>query len=105
MLGRTAKPESRAVIVASIVLSFEIMGLTAGAASAQPPNMLWRATIPVGKTPIGVAVDPLTNEVYVANSVTGTVSVISALTNKLTNNVAVGAGPYAVAVNPLSGNV
>src|SRR5467141_1726634 len=105
MHSRTAKPESRALIAASLVISIEIIGLTAGTASAQSPNLLWRATIPVGKTPIGVAVDTSTNTVYVANSVTGTISVISALTNKLTNNIAVGAGPYAVAVNPLSGSV
>ena len=38
--------------MASVVLAFEIMGLTCGVASAQQSNLLWRATIQVGKTPI-----------------------------------------------------
>src|SRR5438477_692782 len=105
MLRRNGKPESLALVAVSLLLSIEIVGLTVSAASAQQSNLLWRATIAVGMTPIGVAVDPSTNTVYVANSVTGTVSVISALTNRLTNNIAAGAGPYAIAVNPLRGSV
>src|SRR5256885_189940 len=87
MLRRNGKPESLALVAVSLLLSIEIVGLTVSAASAQQSNLLWRATIAVGMTPIGVAVDPSTNTVYVANSVTGTVSVISALTNRLTNKV------------------
>ncbi|WP_459561292.1 YncE family protein [Mycobacterium kiyosense] len=36
------------------------------------------ATIPVGSSPYGVAIDPVTGAVYVANFQSGTVSVISA---------------------------
>src|SRR5438477_363483 len=105
MLREKPKPESRALIAASIVLSFEILLLTADTAFAQTPNLLWRATIPVGKTPIGVAVDPSTNTVYVANSDSGTISVISGLTNKVTDTIKVGVKPDGVAVSPSTNTI
>jgi YVTN family beta-propeller protein len=100
---RRASGSAHALIVPCFgVLLGLVVLVTSSAAAATSPNLLWRATVAVGKTPIGIAVDSTTNNVFVANSVTGSVSVISALSNKLTNNIAAGAGPYAVAVNPLN---
>jgi YVTN family beta-propeller protein len=57
-------------------------------------------TIPVGRSPYGVAVDPAARTVYVPNAGDGTVSVIDAATGTVTGTVPVGAGPDAVAVDP-----
>ena len=58
------------------------------------------ATIPVGSSPAGVAVDPTTDTVYVTNYVGGTVSVIDAATSTVTATIPVGSYPYGVAVDP-----
>ena len=63
------------------------------------------ATIPVGALPDAVAVNPLTNIVYVANqggttSLNGTVSVINGQTNKPLATIPVGVGPSGVAADP-----
>ena len=58
------------------------------------------ATVPVGKGPFGVAVDPDTHTVYVANYGDNSVSVIDASTRTVTATVAVGSGPRGVAVDP-----
>ncbi len=53
----------------------------------------------VGTDPQAVAVNPLTNTIYVANYGDGTMSVINGTTSAV-SSVTVGTGPYAVAVNP-----
>jgi YVTN family beta-propeller protein len=58
------------------------------------------ATVAVGTTPIGVAVNPAGTRAYVANAGSNTVSVIETATNTVVATVAVGAYPYGVAVNP-----
>jgi YVTN family beta-propeller protein len=58
------------------------------------------ATVPVGKSPSGVAVDPGTHTVYVANYGDNSVSVIDASTLTVTATVPVGRGPRGVAVDP-----
>jgi YVTN family beta-propeller protein len=62
-------------------------------------------TIPVGSGPYGVAVNPSTNTVYVANTSNNSVSVINGSTNTVTSTVAVGSLPVAVAVNPSTNTV
>jgi YVTN family beta-propeller protein len=63
------------------------------------------ATVPVGKNPGGVAVDPVTHTAYVtngylANRDDNTVSVIDGSTRTVTATVPVGKGPQGVAVDP-----
>lgn len=58
------------------------------------------ATILVGASPTGIAVSPLANQVFVANTASDTVSVIDIATNTVVNVIAVGAGPRGVAVSP-----
>jgi YVTN family beta-propeller protein len=57
--------------------------------------------VPVGEFPISVAVNPNTNMVYVANYLSGRVSVIDGTANSLVRDVPVGEFPInSVAVNP-----
>ena len=62
-------------------------------------------SITVGGNPFGLAVDPLTNTIYVANSYDNTVSVINGTTNTATSTITVGSGPTGVAVNPLTNTI
>ena len=52
---------------------------------------------------MAVAVNPVTNKIYVANS-SGTVTVIDGATNT-TTTVAAGTAPIAVAVNPVTNKI
>jgi YVTN family beta-propeller protein len=52
-----------------------------------------------------VAVNPVTDQVYVANVGSNTVAVIDGATNTVTNTVSVGTTPDAVAVNPVTDKV
>ena len=56
-------------------------------------------TVAVGTFPCAVAVNPNTNQIYVANFGSNNVTVIDGATNN-TTTVAVGTDPSAVAVNP-----
>jgi YVTN family beta-propeller protein len=64
------------------------------------------ATLNLGNTttPLAVAVNPLTNKIYVANNGNGTVSVIDGSNNSVTV-VPVGTGPRAIAVNPVTNKI
>jgi YVTN family beta-propeller protein len=55
-------------------------------------------TIPVGPNPAGVAVTPNGAFVYVANSSSNTVSVVSTATNTVTATVTVGNTPVVIAM-------
>ncbi len=62
-------------------------------------------TIRVGSQPVAIAVNPVTNKIYVGNTGGGTVSVIDGTTDAVTRTVEVGALPYVVAVNPTSNKI
>ena len=82
-----------------------IFGLICGATSLPTYAQVVTATVTNVYDPISVAVDPVTNKIYVANSLVniyapdGTVTVIDGATNN-TTTVDAGVEPYAVAVNP-----
>ena len=63
------------------------------------------ATVPAGKNPNGVAVDPSTHTAYVANSDDNAVSVIDGSTRTVTATVPVGKNPHGVAVDPVTHTV
>ncbi len=59
------------------------------------------ATIAVGSSPNAVAINPVTNKIYVVNNADGTVSVIDGATNNVAT-VTVGSDPVAVGVDPVT---
>jgi DNA-binding beta-propeller fold protein YncE len=62
-------------------------------------------TVAAGVFPFAVAVNPVTNKIYVANnSIYGKVTVIDGATNT-TTTVTAGAEPYDVAVNPVTNKI
>lgn len=80
-----------------------LLAVTAVAAALMASGMAAAQTagtrIPVGVAPVAVAVNPVTNKVYVANSGSNTISIINANTGSNTT-LAVAAQPAWVAVNP-----
>ena len=63
-------------------------------------SVLEKTTIDVGYWPYGVAVAPDGGYVYVANKFDDNVSVIQTSDNSVVNTIAVGDGPFGVAVTP-----
>ena len=63
------------------------------------------ATVPVGSHPMGVAVNPNTNRIYVANTWSNNVSVIDGDTNTVVATVPAGDMPRGVAVNPTTNRI
>ena len=61
-------------------------------------------TVAAGTHPRAVAVNPVTNKIYVANYGSNNVTVIDGATNA-TTTVAAGTSPYAVAVNPVTNKI
>src|SRR5262249_49921844 len=94
-----AEAMSHLVVIGLVVLLLVLPGLT-GAEAAPPSAASVQVTmIPVGSTPYGVAVDPRTNVIYVANRPSGTGSVIDGATNTVAATVPVGHYPQDVAVD------
>ena len=58
--------------------------------------------IRVERQPMGLAVNSLTNNIYVANSGSNTVSLLDGENDKLIANLTVGSNPFSVAVNPVT---
>jgi len=61
-------------------------------------------TVPAGNYPCAVAVNPVTNKIYVTNCNSDDVTVIDGATND-TTTVPAGNGPNAVAVNPVTNKI
>ena len=72
----------------------------AGAASAQSIT----TTVVTGSSPVAVAINPVTNKIYVANQGSVNVTVIDGATNS-TTTVAAGSNPRAVAINPVTNKI
>jgi YVTN family beta-propeller protein len=68
-----------------------------------PANGITR--IPVGSNVLGVAANPATNRIYVANPLSNNISVIDGATNAVTATATVGSYPYAVTVNPTTNRI
>jgi YVTN family beta-propeller protein len=75
-------------------------------------DWFWQvATIPVGQSGggrdpnvggMGLAVDTATGNVFVANSIDNTVSVIDGDSNQVASTLSTGPDPFQIAVNPIT---
>jgi YVTN family beta-propeller protein len=74
-------------------------------ASSFPPSILSNSGIDVNTFPVGIAVNPNTKKVYVANEYSNTVSVIDTETDKVQNRINVDVFPYGIDTNPLNNRV
>ncbi len=63
------------------------------------------ATVATGSTPQAVAVNPVSNRIYVVNQNSNSVTVIDGASNSIIANVGVGASPYAVAINAVTNKI
>lgn len=61
--------------------------------------------VPTGNNPGSVAVNPVTNKIYVLNSLDGTMTVIDGASNLATATVAVGLRPNGMAVNTVTNKI
>jgi len=86
------------------VFGLALLGLVAIAAAAEAAHQKAAvlATIPTPSRPHIVAVDPITNRVYVSLLFSAGVKVIDGATNTVIDDYPVAAGPSAVAVNPIT---
>jgi YVTN family beta-propeller protein len=65
-----------------------------------------RVGIKVDKSPNGIAIDPATQKVYVANTDSDTVSIIDGTMDTVNNNtIPVGKSPASIAIDPVTGKV
>jgi YVTN family beta-propeller protein len=78
-------------------MGFEVVAIARGTGTAELAKK-------AGSGPIAVAVNPVTNKIYVANQSSNNVTVIDGFTN-ITNTVAAGSQPAAVAVNPVTNKI
>src|SRR5829696_6988976 len=62
------------------------------------------AAIPVGEFPQALIFNPSNNNIYVANAISNTVSVIDS-TNMTANEIEVGSNPLALEINPSNNNI
>ena len=86
-----------------VLISFCLLTLLGFAISAWGVSQL--ATIPVGKGPGQLAVDPINHLVYVVDQNANAVSVIDSENLALLTSLKVQSGPSAIAINPLIGVV
>lgn len=89
MVRKAAALGSAAFLIAVATLSFAQTLIT---------------NVPVGSYPVAVAVNPLTNKIYVVNQSSNNVTVIDGATNH-TTSVPVGASPTALAINPVTNKI
>ncbi len=92
-----------AVATGALVLALAAPTAAAGSPVARAPAVT--GTITVGSDPYGVAVNPVTGTIYVTNTGSDSVSVISGRTNTVTATITAGSNPRGVAVNPVTATV
>lgn len=64
-----------------------------------------KTTVKVGAGPSALAVNQVTNKIYIANSLSNNVSVMDGNSNKVTATVKAGSSPEDIAVNPVTNKV
>ena len=101
-VGIAVNPDGTKVYVANInpfgsEMNYERMIGTVSVINATTNNVT--ATVKIGESPSGIAVNPTGTKVYVANYGSSNVSVIDTSTNTVMSIISVGNRPYGVAVN------
>jgi YVTN family beta-propeller protein len=99
----TIIPNAKAENNGNIISKMENGGQTI--ISSSGAGTVGRPGVAVDSYPIGVAVNPVTKNVYVTNEFSNTVSVINGITEKVTDTIRVGSFPYGVAVNPFNDRI
>jgi YVTN family beta-propeller protein len=94
-----AKAENSSNNISKIGKEGQALIGSSGAGTAGQPG------VAVDSYPIGVAVNPVTKNVYVTNEFSNTVSVIDGGTQRVTDTITVGSFPYGVAVNPFNDRI
>ena len=84
-----------------IILSLLLALTAATGAYAQSVT----ASVAAGTSPIAVAINPVTNKIYVANEGSSDVTVIDGATNTVVATVMAGTTPFAVAINPVTNKI
>src|SRR5258708_30573647 len=100
-------PAEMAAIGPAATPAAAVASVSRGRSAAHVVNAHVRvtATIRVGRFPVGVAVNPRTDTIYVANANSGTVSVISGRTNTVAATVPVGRLAAGGAAKPPRNNI
>ena len=93
------------MMLLALLLTTSAAGVMGALVGSPPQAGASTATIAVGARPVGAAVDPTTDTVYVANANSNTVSVIDGSTNAVTATISVGTYPTGVAVDPVTDTV
>ncbi|MGB6429427.1 MAG: Ig-like domain repeat protein [Candidatus Acidiferrales bacterium] len=93
-------------IASKIAVEIAILGLVFCALVAAPCARAQTVTTSVfsGAAPYAVAVNPVTNKIYVANQNAGSVTVIDGATNNIVS-VSTGSSPDAIAVDPVTNQI
>jgi YVTN family beta-propeller protein len=102
-----------AVILAATISGLALTGTAAaapvssarGMAGAATNCLKVKATIQLGNSPEGLAVDPATNTVYATIPDGNSVSVINGATHTVTATIGVGSSPQGIAVDPATNTV
>src|SRR5687767_9347997 len=68
-------------------------------------NPITNAGIQVDNFPVGIAVNPYTNKIYVTNEYSNTVSVINGDNDEVEGTISVGGLPYDLDVDPFTNKV
>lgn len=92
----------------SILIGSTFLFTNSASALVNDNNMInfnAKLSIPVDKKPIGIAVNPSNNKIYVANSGSDKVSVIDGKTNKVVSNLITGNNPQLLTLLPIGFNV
>ena len=106
---RFTQRAARLIIVAITAVALMASATSASSAPSMAPVpkgcITLSAAVGVGRAPDGIAANPTTNTIYVANWHQNTVSVVSGRANTVIATIPVGRGPASVTANPKTGTI
>jgi YVTN family beta-propeller protein len=87
------------------VLTSSCVAISAATFSVSQNTSAAIHSVAIESTPLNLAVDPVTDMLYTANTLSHSVSVVSLSTGRVTANVALSTDPLALAVDPTTDTV